>query len=67
MRRAWWMSMMGALSSGAAAFAHPGHGMTDDQSVVHYVAEPVHSLPLILLGAACAAGWLVLRAVRRQR
>ena len=67
MRRAWLMSLSGVLSSGAAAFAHPGHGVTDDQSVVHYVAEPVHSLPLILLGAACAAGWLVLRAVRRRR
>jgi hypothetical protein len=55
------------LLSGAAAIAHPGHGVTDDQSVVHYVAEPVHSLPLVLLGAACASGWLVLRTVRRRR
>jgi hypothetical protein len=61
------MSLCGVLLTCAAAFAHPGHGVTDDQSVVHYVAEPVHSLPLILLGVACAAGWLVLRAIRRQR
>jgi hypothetical protein len=54
-------------STGATAFAHPGHGVTDDQSVVHYIVEPVHSLPLILLGAACAAGWLVFRAVRHRR
>ena len=67
MRRAWCMSFSGVLLCGAAAFAHPGHGVTDEQSVVHYLAEPVHSLRLILLGAACAAGWLVLRAVRQRR
>ena len=67
MRRAWLMSLSGVLLSRAAAFAHPGHGVTDDQSVVHYVAEPVHSLPLVLLGAACAAGWLVFRTVRRRQ
>ncbi|MCA9074324.1 MAG: hypothetical protein R3B91_14635 [Planctomycetaceae bacterium] len=35
--------------------AHPGHGTTDPQSVTHYVGEPVHALPLVLIVVAVAA------------
>jgi hypothetical protein len=32
--------------------AHPGHGTTPPDSVRHYVVEPVHGLPLLLLVGA---------------
>lgn len=43
-----------ALAAGAA-LAHPGHGATEPESAVHYVAEPVHGLPLLLIALACTA------------
>lgn len=39
----------------AAADAHPGHGATPPDSLRHYVLEPVHGLPLLLLVAAVVA------------
>lgn len=67
MRRAWWMLLFGVLPAGATAFAHPGHGVIDDQSPAHYVLEPVHALPLLLLAGACAGAWYAVRALRQRR
>lgn len=39
--------------SSSAALAHPGHGVTDPESVAHQIVEPVHAVPwLLLIGIA---------------
>ena len=38
-------AMIVTLSFTSALFAHPGHGRSDADSVVH-LAEPVHALPI---------------------
>ncbi|MBX3441966.1 MAG: hypothetical protein KF774_06145 [Planctomyces sp.] len=47
----------------AAAWAHPGHGSTDPATVTHFLLEPEHLLPLVLLGLAGALGI----AIKRKR
>jgi len=52
-----------ALSSSAVVMAHPGHGLTDPQTLTHQIAEPVHaSFWLLLIGIgvtlAATATWL---------
>ncbi len=49
----------------AAAQAHPGHGSFAPQSWTHYVFEPVHAIPLIIL--AVAAVMTTLAFYRRRR
>ena len=52
----------------ATAFAHPGHGHTDPDSLAHYVTEPVHAIPLALATAfviIAVAGWRI--RARRMR
>jgi hypothetical protein len=34
-----------------SAIAHPGHGVTDPQSPVHQIVEPVHAVGWLLLAA----------------
>ncbi len=31
------------------AWAHPGHGVSDPAGPAHYVLEPLHSLPIVLI------------------
>lgn len=50
----------------AHAAAHPGHGMTSADSVVHYVVEPSHAWGLLALLAMGAGTW-VYRSSRRLR
>lgn len=38
-------SLAAALAP-ATAFAHPGHGATDPESVTHYLADPLHAAVL---------------------
>ncbi|MEO6772589.1 MAG: hypothetical protein ABI467_06140 [Kofleriaceae bacterium] len=45
---------------------HPGHGTTAPGTVLHYVVEPVHAIPLALavaalLGAAGGLWWWLTR------
>jgi hypothetical protein len=47
------------------AWAHPGHGTTEPASVEHYLFEPVHAVPLVVLAVAVAAAGLIKR--RRAR
>ena len=52
----------------ATAAAHPGHGVTDANSVTHYVAEPLHAVPWVAAAGAligCLA-WRLLRARRNE-
>jgi hypothetical protein len=36
----------------ALASFHPGHGTTQPGSVIHYVAEPVHAVVIVLAAVA---------------
>jgi hypothetical protein len=47
------------------AWAHPGHGMTDPETPAHYVIEPVHAVPVLILIAACALVAYLARFGRR--
>ncbi len=42
------------------ALAHPGHGVTEGDSAVHYLVEPLHIGPILLLLATglTTALWL---------
>ncbi|MFO1094273.1 MAG: hypothetical protein U0992_13345 [Planctomycetaceae bacterium] len=42
------------LGSAAAALAHPGHGTIPPEQPAHYL-EPVHVLPVLLIGLGVAA------------
>ncbi len=49
-----------------SALAHPGHGTTDPGSLLHYLTEPVHVLPVALVvGIGICAGQ-IWRAMHRQ-
>ena len=54
----------GILLNGQFAWAHPGHGTSDSQSLTHFVTEPLHVVPAILLVSGIA---LALLAYRRHR
>ena len=52
------------LAMGDVAWAHSGHGTTSPDTVTHYVIEPVHALPILLVGAGILAAR---QLVRRNR
>ena len=37
------------LTTTGSLLAHPGHGVTAGDSVVHYLVEPLHVAPVVLL------------------
>jgi len=49
-----------AFLTTSPALAHPGHGVTEGDSAVHYLVEPLHIGPVLLLLAAglTTALWL---------
>lgn len=47
-----------------AAWAHEGHGATEGSSLLHWLAEPLHAVPV--LAALAVAGVLAWRG-RRTR
>ena len=61
------LSLAGVLVPGMAD-AHTGHGVIDAQNVVaHQLIEPLHAIPLILLGAMIAGcAFLAVRWVRGE-
>jgi len=51
----------------ALAAFHPGHGTTEPSSVLHYVAEPVHAMTIVVAAVALiAAAGLVWRLAFRK-
>lgn len=44
-------------------FAHPGHGTTEGQSLIHYLSEPLHAaiLALVIIMIATSATWMIMR------
>lgn len=47
--------------SPAAAMAHPGHGQTPPESVLHFFLEPVHAVVIIAAAAGIAIAFRLLR------
>jgi hypothetical protein len=56
------------LIQGTSAWAHPGHGQTEPTSPAHYLVEPLHVAPvlLILLGAGATLVWMFRSSVQAQ-
>ncbi len=50
------------LLAGSPLWAHPGHGASEPDTVLHYLIEPSHGWWLTLLGAFVAGRWLFLRS-----
>ena len=44
-------------------FAHPGHGTSDGNSLMHYLSEPLHAaiLASIVIIIATSATWMIMR------
>jgi hypothetical protein len=58
---------LAVCAADAVARAHPGHGTTDPSSVTHYVLEPVHATPLVVIVLAVVAISLMSAQRRRSR
>jgi hypothetical protein len=52
------------LIATSPALAHPGHGITEGTSVIHYVVEPLHIGPVLLL---LATGFTTALWLKRRR
>ncbi|HVJ68887.1 MAG TPA: hypothetical protein VM510_12940 [Caulifigura sp.] len=60
--------LMALLMMSSPLLAHPGHGVTEGTSAVHYFIEPAHIGPvLLLLIGSIVAGVLVKRRRKLQR
>lgn len=59
------LAAMALICATGNAWGHPGHGVTDPETPAHYVVEPVHALPLLMLIAACALAAYRVRSRRR--
>lgn len=58
-----WMSAFLVFPAGSV-WAHPGHGVTDSAGPAHYVIEPLHALPILLLALAIGGVWAATRLWR---
>ena len=56
------------LAAPSVASAHPGHGALDPRgtSLLHWLGEPEHALPLAGLAALCAVLWGLAALARRS-
>lgn len=43
------LCLTACLTSTGSLLAHPGHGVTEGTSAIHYLVEPVHAAPVVLL------------------
>lgn len=57
------LSFAGVATAVTSGLAHPGHGHISAGDGLHYVAEPVHGLLLVLAATAI----LLVRGSARQR
>lgn len=61
------LTLASLLAIPATASAHPGHGFDPGaSSVLHWLGEPEHALPLLGLAVLCAAVWGVATLSRRS-
>jgi len=51
----------------ASVRAHPGHGQTDGDSLMHHLFEPMHAWPvwLVIVSLSLVAAWWLRRSRRR--
>jgi hypothetical protein len=63
------LCLTACLITTSSTLAHPGHGVTEGDSAVHYLMEPLHIGPVIILFAAGlkTALWLKRRKNALQR
>ena len=63
------LCLTACLITTSRTLAHPGHGVTEGDSAVHYLVEPLHIGPVIVLIAAgiTTALWLKRRKNAFQR
>lgn len=47
-------------------WGHAGHGVTPPDAPQHYVLEPIHSLPVVLIALSAVGLWGVSRLVRKR-
>ncbi len=59
----WMMGLLAGMAPGVL-HAHPGHGVSEGSSWLHYVDEPIHVV--LLLGAALLAVPVLRRALSRS-
>lgn len=57
--------LLSTLTPGSL-WAHAGHGVTEGDSLFHYVFEPVHFVPVVVLAAAIGVP-LLIRYWKRNR
>jgi hypothetical protein len=68
MHKRWFILwVLATLCVPALANAHPGHGHTDPRSAAHYVVEPVHVMPVVVIAGALVLAALTLYLVWRAR
>ena len=61
------LTLASLLAVPAAASAHPGHGLDPSaSSLLHWLGEPAHALPLLGLAALCAVRWGMAALSRRS-
>lgn len=54
------------VSLSSSAWAHPGHGASEADSVVHFIVEPVHCWWILAIVVAVGMAFLY-RQVRREK
>jgi hypothetical protein len=55
-----------SLASATQVLAHPGHGITEGNSLVHFLTEPVHIISFIAVVAFGAITVLWYRARKKK-
>lgn len=55
------LTLMACLVGTSSALAHPGHGVTEGNSAVHYLLEPLHIGSVVILLAAGITAAVVLK------
>ena len=51
-------TLIGVAGLPGLAMAHDGHGVFDAANLLHYFAEPMHSVPFALLFAVAAYAFI---------
>lgn len=57
------------LMNSSHLFAHPGHGSTEGQSLIHYLMEPMHAMVLgaVVLMIAFSSTYMILKMKKRAK
>lgn len=59
-------AIMVSLATTAEILAHPGHGSTEGNSLVHFITEPVHILSFVAMVAVGIVTTLWYRARKKK-